>query len=360
MGQKPKGCICLCTLFLYKIFHVLYLPSLLVISHHHYQQERNLHPDYQSADPRTWLDTVIKNERKTKQQLDTPKNDKGTHLQLDDLFEDQQMIAFQIMSTLREFMTSKSLRDFEPFRCTINGPGGTGKSVLLNTILATIREMFQYNDTVKSGGPTGVSACNANGETLHRLSRQVKQRGEYTPYSIGQSQKQDLIENYKHLLCLIIDERSMVTSKLLGTTAQVISETVFQGRGIKSDHFGGIPVVVLAGDDYQLAGMHQGAIDCLTRQDGGKMTQKGRQIFIDCSKKVFHLQHNRRMCDNKMEQKELLGRLRIGEHVTDSDVTKLQSLHLDNILKVHGKEARLTDTQQKAKGHRGAQGGQVR
>jgi hypothetical protein len=37
------------------------------------------------------------------------------------------------------------------------------------------------------------------------------------------------IERFRHLLCLIIDERSLLTSKLLGTTAQIISETIYDG-----------------------------------------------------------------------------------------------------------------------------------
>ena len=226
--------------------------------------------------PQDWLSHVIDvhNDNESAH-LDIPTGPNGPLL-IENLYPDQLNIALHVLHTLREFMTATSLRDFQPHRSTINGPGGTGKSVLLNTLIATIRTMFKYNNTIKSAGPTGVSAYNANGETLLRLSRQMKQKGKYVPGTLPKKQKEQLIQNYKHLLALIIDERSMLTSKLLGTSTQVIKETIYQGRSAHiEDLIGALPVFILAGDDYQLSGMTQGAIDSLNRSDGGKMTEKG-------------------------------------------------------------------------------------
>jgi hypothetical protein len=133
----------------------------------------------------------------------------------------------------------------------------------------------------------------------------------------------------------MIDERSLLSSRLLGNSAQIISETVFDGCNI-DDEFGGIPVVLLAGDDHQLPGMSEGGIEALTRYGGTKMTQKGREIFRQCSETVFELSTIRRVSDSKQNDKDLIQRIRTGTGVTDEDVARIQALHLDNIREKHG------------------------
>jgi len=51
---------------------------------------------------------------------------------------------------------------------TIMGCGGTGKSVLINTLVACIRKIFNDNDTVFVTAPTGAAAYNVGGSTIHR------------------------------------------------------------------------------------------------------------------------------------------------------------------------------------------------
>jgi hypothetical protein len=205
---------------------------------------------------------------------------------------------------------------------------------MLNTLTGTIRNLFQYNNTVISGGPTGTSAFNAFGETLHRILGQGV-RGEYHPNSLSTATRERLLKRCKHLLCLIVDERSLLSSKMLGTTAQVISEVIFDGS-TANEFFGGIPVVLLVGDDYQLPGQEEGALTALSRVGGSRMTQKGRQVFLRCAENVFQLQNIQRVSHSQREAKEMLDRIRIGENVLDKDVRKLQSLHLNAIRERHG------------------------
>jgi PIF1-like helicase len=233
-------------------------------------------------------------------------------------------------------MTCDDLSAFQPLRCTITGQAGTGKSVLLNTITSCIRTVFEYNNVVAVGCPTGTAAFNANGDTMHNLTEQGIS-GDYKPFTLSDAKKKRLCRKFRHLLCLMIDERSLLTSKLLGNSAQVLSETVYDGCNIL-DEFGGIPVVILAGDDHQLPGMSEGGIEALTRYGGTKMTQKGREIFRQCSGTVFELSTIRRVSDSKQKDKDLIQRIRTGTGVTDEDVAKLQSLHLDNIREKHGSE----------------------
>ena len=50
---------------------------------------------------------------------------------------------------------------------------------------------------------------------------------------------------------LLIDERSMLSSELLGACERNVKQTMYDGVCDNHD-FGGIPIVLLLGDDYQL------------------------------------------------------------------------------------------------------------
>jgi hypothetical protein len=208
------------------------------------------------------------------------------------------------------------------------------KGQLLNTLTGTIRNLFQYNNTTISGGPTGTSAFNAFGETCHCILGQGL-RGEYYPNSLSLATRERLLKRCKHLLCLIIDERSLLSLKMLGTTAQIISEVIFDGS-TTNKFYGGIPVVLLVGDDYQLPGQEEGALTALSRVGGSRMTQKGRQVFLRCAENVFQLQSIQLVSHSQQEAKEMLGRVRIGVNVLDEDVRKIQSLHLNAIREKYG------------------------
>ena len=124
---------------------------------------------------------------------------------------------------------------------------------------------------------------------------------------------------------------------------KVVSETAHGGNGPSDLSWGGIPVVIIAGDDCQLGGVGQGAIDSLPTGNNGsasKLIHHGRMLcFKEFAKSVITLATTRRVDSSRQQDMELLQRVRIGENVTDSDVNKLQQLHLDNILKRHGQSA---------------------
>lgn len=279
-------------------------------------------------------DEISKFELSRQESLFLPLNDKGQPYSLEALYPEQQKFLYVVIEKIREWMTLKDLSKFIPGRYTVLGPAGTGKSVLNNTIVSVLRSLFEYNNVICPAGPTGSSAFNILGETLHRLTGQGIV-GEYQPFTLSEAKKQVLRAKFKHLLCLIIDERSLLTSKVLGSTAQIISETIFDACNI-DDLLGGLPVIILTGDDYQLPGMSEGSFQVLTNTGGSKMTMKGRQLLRDCSKNVIQLKIIRRVSDVRQDEKDMLQRVRLGVDITDADVEKLQSLHLDNILDVHG------------------------
>ena len=107
-------------------FHLLY-----------FLQVRNLNS---SVSPSSWLEEQIK-EYKTslKSKPFVPMKGHEEHFEVSDLYEDQQFVCYKILDKIREFLLCKDFSTFRPLRCTINGQGGSGKTVLLNTITSVLR-----------------------------------------------------------------------------------------------------------------------------------------------------------------------------------------------------------------------------
>ena len=284
--------------------------------------------------PEMWLTKTVEEFEKdpARQKLNIPKT-----ITIDMLGDDQQMIVAEVMNTLNEWMTCKDLSTFTPLRMVVNGAGGSGKSVVLDTIVATIRTMFQRNDVVKVVAPTGVAACNVGGETFHHMLEIGVESSQYSPYSMNSLKRKRLIGKFKNMVALLIDERSLVPSKLLGTCEQVLAETIYEGAELLKHSFGGLPIVVLFGDDYQLPAIGEGALHALYKsRTDGKMTLIGRREFLNSAKHVMELNSIKRMDNNKLDQKQLLSKLRKNETLEQWEIQKLLSLHLTVMKEKHG------------------------
>lgn len=255
------------------------------------------------------------------------------------LYEDQREVVTVVMNTLREFMTLDDLSTFKPLRVIINGQGGSGKSVVINTLVTVIRKMFGCNDVVRVVAPTGVAAYNVHGETFHHLFRMGVSTKEYASNNMTTTTKEKLVRKFKSLLALIIDERSLVPTKLLGTAEAMAAETMHGGPFHQDESWGGLPVVVMVGDDYQLPAIGEGPFTALFRNYGSKMNYRGRKALLECADFVMDLSTSKRVTGSQNKTRALLNRLRVGTNITDEDVAKLMSLHMDNIREVHGKEA---------------------
>ena len=286
--------------------------------------------------PEAWLyHTVKKFEENFDKQLHTPKRDDRKPFKTESLYSDQEKIVGKVMDKLMEWLTCNNLAAFKPLRMTINGAGGSGKSVVINTIVSLMRKMFGINDVVRVVAPTGTAAFNVNGETFHHLLGNTVTRKQYTAYTMSKEKRMKLIKKFGTLLALIVDERSLINSKDLGTAEQQISETIFGGGFMSEESFGGLPIVLLVGDDYQLPGTNEGAFEALEKKGGSKMTQRGRSALLECASQVMDLGASKRMSDKKQKQKELVARLRIGTDILDEDVDKLLSLHMENSMEKH-------------------------
>ena len=304
---------------------------------------RQLSDSAKTTCPSQWLNKVCKEfEEKEREasgpgemELCLPKKSDGTTYRLQDLYDDQLVVVLLVMDGLLEWATCDDLSSFQPLRLTLNGPAGTGKTVVINTIVTLIRQLFSEKNSVRVCAPTGTAAFNAGGETLHHLFENRAGMHTYDPFSMGAQKRINLIKKFQNLLCLIVDEQSLLDSTHLGITEQMMSETVFNGN--MADHsWGNLPVVILVGDDYQLPSITDGAFDCLVKTSGNKITNSGRKVFKDCASTVLSLKTSKRIQDKQKDDKILLNKLRTATDLADDEVQRLLNLHIDNIRIKHG------------------------
>ena len=104
---------------------------------------------------------------------------------------------------------------------------------------------------------------------------------------ISIDKRNKLINKFKRSMILIIDERSMISNELLGACEFHMKKTIYGGL-LEDYDVGGIPIVLILGDDYQLP-------PAVTRSTGkGSFMYFTKIIFqnmikILCSMKVKEL-----------------------------------------------------------------------
>jgi len=82
------------------------------------------------------------------------------------LSDEPQLIVSGAGNVVLKFLNNNE--DYEPFRRTVLGFGGTGKSLIINTIITIVLKITQCNDSVKVAAPSGGAAFNVQGCTIHR------------------------------------------------------------------------------------------------------------------------------------------------------------------------------------------------
>jgi hypothetical protein len=150
---------------------------------------------------------------------------------------------------------------------------------------------------------------------------------------------ENMQECLKYLLCLIIDERSMLSSKTLAAAERNARHSVYKGQN-SGEIWGGVPVVLLFGDDYQLFPViEEDAIQVYSKKKlkmpqtptaktsaSQFCCQKGSYLFTTVMlETVFTLNKNYRV--KSKEFCDLLGRLRTGEP-TQRDAEIILNLHI--------------------------------
>jgi hypothetical protein len=160
-----------------------------------------------------------------------------------------------ILKKIKEWLsltgaTNERKNKFKPLRMTVLGCGGTGKSVIINTLVTCIRKIFQDNNSVFVTAPTGAAAYNVGGTTIHKEFR-VSVKDIPGHENLGDAAKQELLRKLLRTIALFFDKRSMIGQIVIGS-AEINVRDNAHGGGHDSEDWGGIPVVVAFGDDCQL------------------------------------------------------------------------------------------------------------
>ena len=267
----------------------------------------------------------------------TVKDGKKVEVDITMVEDDQQDIMISIMSKVREWIecaTSDNLekaQSFRPMRLTIPGSAGAGKSFLVKCLVNTVRKIFESKGVIHVCAPTGAAAFNVGGQTLHRKFGINPHRPSAEP---SKSQQNTMEKEFKRSVVLVVDERSMLTADTVGAAERNTASTS-HGGGHEAEDFGGIPIVIFVGDDFQLpppTNTQKGAFDALSgtasfSQQKLCVAARGMQIFRDMTETCMALTKIRRQREDQSEFKEILEKVRIGE----SDVShadKLMDLHL--------------------------------
>jgi hypothetical protein len=112
-----------------------------------------------------------------------------------------------LIDTIAKFLNNDT--EYKPLQTTVMGCGGTGNSVIINTIISIVQNMTQLNDLILVGAPTGATAFSVQGSTLHcLLGIKVEQPEEM----LSKTTKENIKSCLTNLLCLMIDKQSMLSS----------------------------------------------------------------------------------------------------------------------------------------------------
>ncbi len=287
-----------------------------------------------------WVDKVredhynaMKDQATSIDNLIIPQQRDGTPYSVENLSSEQKQIVYGAVDTVVKFLNNDP--SYKPMRATIVGSGGTGKSFIINTIIGMIRTLTSSNDTIQIAAPSGAAAYNVQGSTIHNLLG-VGVNAPEKP--ISDTTKERLLNQLERLLVLIIDKRSMMSSKVLAAAERNTRECIYRGQNTR-EIWGGLPVVLLFGDDYQLMPVAgDGAISGYAKRVLGaeqhvtnKMTQaqlfryRGDWLFTEImTDQVFFLTKNYRV--QCAQFKAILERVRKG-NANQTDADKIMKLH---------------------------------
>lgn len=261
----------------------------------------------------------------------------GTEYRIDDLAIDQKQCLAEVLHAVRQYCEGGYDNENNVLRLTVSGSAGSGKSTLINTLVTCMRRMFPEDDTISVFAPTGAAAFNAGGQTLHagfllpRITNSL---------AVSSDKQKELMKRYKRTLVIVIDERSMLDATILGTIKHYMQQCAHGGMNNKHP-WGGIPIIILVGDDYQLPSIHPGAFYA---QDPGQLKSpdnlvvltlrnQGFQEFLAIGERVISLDGEKRVNEEQDIFRRILRASRCedeSESFVEEDKQRLLELHLNH------------------------------
>ncbi len=305
----------------------------------------DFHVHHISCDPqvkdRNWLATQKKNYKKSNHKN---YDDEGKAFTLSDVMsnEEQLEITLAIFSKLKEWLEfplnhkKDSNCTFEPLLLTVRGEGGTGKSRIIKVITNILYDLF-FDDVVSISAYTGNAGFNVNGKTCNSEYGIIP---DHEGESLQGDRKTHILERLRRKLVLLIDERSLLSMEIIGSIEKNCSENAHGGNNTKLP-FGGIPIVVLFGDDYQLPsvskyGKKVGATSVFDKNGSlnenlkTNIARKGRDTFISLADNVKTLKQNFRIKEDQIKLKSYCQQLRDKGGLTEMQAIDLLQYHISN------------------------------
>ena len=272
-----------------------------------------------------WLSTMIENEKSSLSQqnvsaLELPErviiSSEGNLIRsgydIGQCRNDQKNIILFALMHLKNYVLQQSGEaSFVPFRLTIQGCAGSGKSTLIKTLVTCFKRVFKNNNSVVVCGPTGSAAFNAGGETCHHTFA-VPCCEVDTPESLKMSAEKlkSMLVRLKHMKVLIIDERSMIASELLAIVEQRCRQ-LKDGSTLQDVPWGNLPFIFLVGDDFQLPSVKNGAFYIGQNVKKNHMNIIGDELFLSLANNVMELESSKRQCESEQVLLRLLRNARM-------------------------------------------------
>lgn len=216
--------------------------------------------------------------------------------------EELQKLDIKQLNILEDLINGKNI--------FMSGPGGTGKSFLIEIIK---KICFKTNKICQLTALTGCAALLINAKTIHSWSGIgiIKNDEIDVTYYINKIRKHKKTLNWIEVECLVIDEVSMLSKKFFD-----ILDLIAKKIRKNDKPFGGIQII-LSGDFYQLPPVNKDKLDTdssLFCFQSDKWNETFSTIHI--LTKIFRQ-------DNKIFSK-LLNNIRIG-NITQSNIDILNS-----------------------------------
>ena len=228
---------------------------------------------------------------------------------------------------------------------TVSGVAGSGKSTFIKTLITTLRKMFNRKPSAEVCAPTGSAAFSAGGSTCHRfLNLPINTFN----YELTEGRLKQLRDKLHSTVCLIIDERSLLSSANLALAELHVKHAAYNGRN-KNKLWGGIPLVILVGDDFQLPSIDPGMLSvCDKYFKADKLVATGNTHFKKFAENVMVLNAgSKRQHKNQTKLLELLAKTRcenLQNQLTSQDIDYLLQYDISRTSNFTDKERQeLTD-----------------
>ena len=282
-----------------------------------------------------WLESKIQesNNRRNPIELQLPTrtvNGRPKNYELNDLAPDQKNVAFEVLRKIMEWTeivgNEEKMRSFKPLFLTVRGKAGSGKSTLIHTLTTIVRRKFNCNECCENFAPTGCAAFAIGGRTGHsRFGVNVIRP---TTRMSAQKKRRLMVLNQR-LIMLIGDERSLIAASLLGCIEHTCRLTAHHGQN-SNKPWGGIPVVILMGDDGQLPSVNKGAFAAINPPPNSSIIEhQGFEVFKIMGRNVRDLSTLKRQDESQAQFRRILDGLYNG-NIKQNDIMFLLKHHIDN------------------------------